>query len=149
MVQKYKNKILSKKPLIFSIRHISIVFYVLKWKGLFDSLTKPIAVLDVASIVANPWVKDVMKGVFSQKQVTQKSDGFCIPVIHPHMSEISYGINDPFFLLQLWDKVVVIHSASLSHLSDLVFVLLYEGNNCLSIVFWNVLCLIFEPLLDQ
>lgn len=121
----------------------------LKRKGLLDGLTKPVAVLDVASVVTNPRVENVVKGVFSQKQITQKSDAFCVPVIHPHTSQISDCVNDLFLLLQLFNEVVVVNPVALCDLSNLVFKLLDEGNDGFSIVFRNVLCLVFEPLLHQ
>jgi hypothetical protein len=121
----------------------------LKRKGLLDGLAKPVAILDVASIVANPWVENVVKSVFSQEQVTQKSDAFCVPVIHPHTPEISDCVDDLFLFFKLLNKVVVVDPITLHNVSDLVFKLLDERNDGFSIVFWNVLCLIFEPLLHQ
>jgi hypothetical protein len=72
----------------------SVIFDVLKGKGLFDSFAEPVSILDMASVIANSGVENVVKGIFSQKKIAQQADAFCMFVIHPHTSEISNCIND-------------------------------------------------------
>lgn len=57
-----------------------------KRERLFDCLTKSVSVLYVTGIIADPRVENIIKRVLSQKQITEKSNAFCISIINPHTS---------------------------------------------------------------
>jgi hypothetical protein len=114
-----------------------------------DGFTKPVPVLDMAAVVANPGVEDVMQGIFSQKQVAEQANAFGVFVIHPHTSQICNCVDYLFLFFQFLNEVVVVNPAFLCNLPDFILILFYEGDDRLSIVLWNVLCLVFEPFLHQ
>ena len=65
--------------------------------GLLDGLAKSVAVLNMASIVANPRVKNIVQSIFPQKQVTQVANAFSMFIVHPHASKVCYRIYDFLF----------------------------------------------------
>lgn len=109
---------------------------------LLDGLAKSVAVLNVASIVANPGVKNIVQGIFPQKQATQVADAFSMFIVHPHAPKICYRIYNFLFFFEFFDKLFIVYAVFLSYIFDLILILFDEGNDGFPIVFWNVFSLV-------
>lgn len=114
-----------------------------------DSLTQSVAVFDMAAVVAYSRVKDVIERVFPQKQVAQQSNALRIFIVHPHASQVRYRVYHLFLFLQFLDEILVVHVVFPRNILDFILVFFNKGNDGFSVVFGNVLRLVFESLLNQ
>ncbi len=58
----------------------------LEQSRLLYSVTQSMPVLNMTGVVTNPGVENIVKGIFSQKKITQYTHTFGMVVVKPHTS---------------------------------------------------------------
>ena len=80
----------------------------LEQSRLLNSVTQPMPVLYMTSIVTDPGVENIIEGIFSQKEITQHTHTFGMVVVKPHTPQVSDSVNNAFLLPQLKSELLVI-----------------------------------------
>jgi len=114
-----------------------------------DGLPQPVSIFDMAAKVANARVEDIVEGVFPEEQVADDAHRPRILVVYPQTTQVSYRVYRLLHLRHLANEVRKGDTRKGTDRSHHVLVFLDKSDNCLSVVFGDVLCLIFQLLIVQ
>lgn len=112
--------------------------------GCADGLPQPVSILDMAAKVADAGVEDIVERVFPEEQVADDAHATRVLVVYPQTTQVSYRVYRLLHLRHLADKVRKWDARKGTDRSNHVLIFLDKGDNRLSVVFGDVLCLIFK-----
>jgi hypothetical protein len=127
----------------------SELFDAVEFLWVSDGLPESLAVLDVAGVVADAGVKNVVQSMSPKEQVADDSQTFPVDLVGPQSPEVEDGVDAFLLLPHHLDETAVSDSFLSEQASHLLFVLFDEADDALAEVLGNVLCLVPHARLGQ
>lgn len=113
-----------------------------------DGLPQSLAVLDVAGVVANARVKNVVQSMSPKEQVADDSQAFPVYFVGPQSPEVEDGVDTFLLLPHHLDETAVSDSFLSEQASHFFLVFFDEADDALAEVLRNVLCLVLHARLS-
>lgn len=114
-----------------------------------DGLPQSLAVLDVAGVVADARVKNVVQSMSPKEQVADDSQTFPVYFVGPQSPEVEDGVDAFLLLPHHLDETAVSDPFLSEQASHFFFVFFDEADDALAEVLRNVLCLVLHARLRQ
>lgn len=105
---------------------------------------QPFSVLDVAGVVADPRVEDVVEGMLAEELVAEDPHALGMREIYPEVSEVGDGVDVLFLGGELVHEFGVADSRLLEDGLELLAIFFNEGDDGLSIIFGDIFGLVFH-----
>ena len=112
-----------------------------------DSLPQGLAILDMAGVIADAGVKDVVECVSAEEEVTNDPQAFSVNFMSPQSPKILNSVDALLFLPHHFNETAVSDTLFPQESPNFPLVLLNETDNTLSEVLRNVLSLILDLFL--
>lgn len=119
-----------------------------EFTGFLDGFLQPLSVLDVAGVVADTAVEDVLEGIFPQELVAQDPHAPCILEVHPQVTQIRNRINIFLLFRKFGQQLLVLHSICLQNRLEILLLPFNIRDDGLSIVFWDIFSFVFYNCAD-
>jgi hypothetical protein len=109
-------------------------------------LPEGLAVLDVAGVIADAGVEDVVECIASEEEVADDAQTPPIDLVGPQSTQVLDGVDPLLLLTHHLDETTVSHLLTTQQATHLALVLLDETDDSLAEVLRDVLCLVLHFL---
>lgn len=113
------------------------------WVG--EGLPERLAVLDVAGVVGDTGVKDVVEGVFAEEEVADGAQTLPVHFVGPQLAQVTDGVDALLFFPHHFDKAAESKALLPQQPTNLLFIALDEAYDPFPEILRNVLGLVLSP----
>lgn len=109
-----------------------------------DGLPEGLAVLDVAGVVADAGVEDVVERMAAEEKVADDAQAPPVDLVGPQPTQVLDGVDTLLLLAHHLDETTVSHPLATQQPAHLPLVLLDETDDPLPKIFGDVLCFVLR-----